>query len=245
MIFNIVKIAKAEHNIGMEPIRLPSDEEISAAYDQGKEAVIKLFHQTLGNLAARLQKLEDQIAKNNSNSGKPPSSDGLKKKTQSLRKPSGKKRGGQPGHKGHTLKAVAKPDRVELHRVKECKHYHASLEEATVQGHEKRQVFEVPSVRIQVTEHQAEIKGCPSCHQKTIGEFPEAVTQPVQYGSGLKAQLVYFNQYQFVPLERTVEIIEALYGHTVSEAAIVEACAQTAKQVRANQSGRQRRTKGH
>jgi len=231
MNFNIVKIAKAEDNIGMEPIRLPSDEEISAAYDQGKEAVIKLFHQTLGNLAERFQRLEDQIAKNSSNSGKPPSSDGLKKKTQSLRKPSGKKSGGQPGHKGHTLKAVAKPDQVELHRVKECRHCHASLEEVAVQGQEKRQVFEVPPVRIQVTEHQAEIKECPSCHQKTTGEFPKAVTQPVQYGSGLKAQLVYFNQYQFVPLERTVEIIEALYGHTVSEAAIVEACAQTAKQV--------------
>ena len=231
MNFNIVKIAKAEDNIGMEPIRLPSDEEISAAYDQGKEAVIKLFHQTLGNLAERFQRLEDQIAKNSSNSGKPPSSDGLKKKTQSLRKPSGKKSGGQPGHKGHTLKAVAKPDQVELHRVKECMHCHASLEEVAVQGQEKRQVFEVPPVRIQVTEHQAEIKECPSCHQKTTGEFPKAVTQPVQYGSGLKAQLVYFNQYQFVPLERTVEIIEALYGHTVSEAAIVEACAQTAKQV--------------
>jgi len=231
MNFNIVKIAKAEHNIGMETIHLPSDEEIRAAYDQGKDAVIRLFHETLGKLGERIQRLEDQIAKNSGNSSKPPSSDGLKKKTQSLRKPSGKKSGGQPGHKGHTLKAVAKPDQVELHRVKECKHCHASLEKVAVQGHEKRQVFEVPTVRMQVTEHQAEIKACPCCHQKTTGEFPEAVTQPVQYGSGLKAQLVYFNQYQFVPLERTVEIIEALYGHTVSEAAIVEACAQTAKQV--------------
>src|SRR3990170_1824690 len=231
MRFNIVRIAKAEDNIGMEPIRLPSDDEISAAYDQGKEAVIKVFHQALGNLAERIQMLEDQIAKNSGNSSKPPSSDGLKKKTQSLRKPSGKKSGGQPGHKGHTLKAVAKPDQVELHRVKDCKHCHASLEEAAVQGHEKRQVFEVPKVRMQVTEHQAEIKECPSCHQKTTGEYPEAVTQPVQYGSRFKAQLVYFNQYQFVPLERTVEIIEALYGHTVSEASIVEACAQVARRV--------------
>jgi len=215
----------------MEPIYLPSDEEIGAAYDQGKGAILELFHQTIGKLAERIQRVEDQIAKNSSNSSKPPSSDGLKKKTQSLRKPSGKKSGGQPGHKGHTLKAVANPDQIELHRVKDCKYCHASLDEAAVQGHEKRQVFEAPKVRMQVTEHQAEIKVCPCCHQKTTGEFPEAVTQPVQYGPGLKAQLVYFNQYQFVPLERTVEIIEALYGHTVSEAAIVEACAQTAQQV--------------
>ena len=215
----------------MEPIRLPSDEEIGVAYDQGKEAVIRLFHQTLGMLAKRIQRLEDQLAKNSSNSGKPPSSDGMKKRTKSLRTPSGKKSGGQPGHKGHTLMAVAKPDRVELHCVRECRHCHASLEGEVVQGHEKRQVFDVPPVRMQVTEHQAEIKECPNCHQKTIGEFPEAVTQPAQYGAGLKAQLVYFNQYQLVPLERTAEIIEALYGQSISEASILEACVQTAQQV--------------
>ena len=231
MNLNIVKIAKAGHNIGMEPIRLPPDEEISIAYDQGKEAVIKLFHETLGKLAEHIQRLEDQIAKNSSNSSKPPSSDGFKKKTQSLRKPSGKKSGGQPGHKGHTLKAVEKPDQIELHQAQKCKHCHTSLEEVAIQGYEKRQVFDVPPVRIQVTEHQAEIKECPICHQKTVGEFPDGVTQSVQYGSGLKAQLVYFNQYQFVPLERTVEIMEALYGHPVSEASVVEACAEMARRV--------------
>ena len=231
MNFNIVKNIKAGHNIGMEPIRLPTDEEIGAAYDQGKEAVIKLFHETIGKLAERIQRLEDEIAKNSSNSSKPPSSDGLKKKPRSLRRPSGKKSGGQKGHKGHTLKAVANPDQVEVYRVQECNHCHTSLAEVDVQGHEKRQVFEVPQVRIQVKEHQAEIKVCPICQQKTVGEFPEDVTQPVQYGSCLKAQLVYFNQYQFVPLERTVEIMEALYGHTVGEATIVEACAQVAQKV--------------
>ena len=90
MNFNIVKNIKAEHNIGMELLRLPSDEEIGAAYDQGKEAVIELFHQTLGRLAERVQRLEDQIAKNSGNSSKPPSSDGLKKKPKSLRQKSGK-----------------------------------------------------------------------------------------------------------------------------------------------------------
>jgi transposase len=228
---NIVKIAKAEHNIGMGAIRLPSEEEIRAAYRQGEDAVVQLFFETVGKLATQMQELQDQIAKNSGNSSKPPSSDGLTKKTRSLRRSSGKKSGGQPGHKGHTLKAVEKPDRVELHRVKECKYCHTSLEEVAVQGHEKRQVFEVPAVRIQVIEHQAEIKTCPGCHQQATAKFPETVTQPVQYGSELKAQLVYFNQYQFVPLERTVEIIETLYGHTVSEAAIIEACAEVAQQV--------------
>jgi len=98
----------------MEPFHLPSDEEIGAAYDQGKEAVIALFHQTLGKLAERIQRLEDQIAKNSGNSSKPPSSDGLKKKPKSLRQKSGKKSGGQAGDSGHPLKAVAKPEHIQV-----------------------------------------------------------------------------------------------------------------------------------
>jgi hypothetical protein len=47
----------------MEPLHLPSDEEIGAAYDQGKDAVIALFRQTLRKLAERIQSLEDQNAK--------------------------------------------------------------------------------------------------------------------------------------------------------------------------------------
>jgi transposase len=231
MNFNIVKNIKAEQNIGMEPLRLPSDEEIGAAYDQGKEAVIELFHQTLGKLGERLQRLEDQIAKNSSNSSKPPSSDGLKKKPKSLRQKSGKKSGGQPGHPGHTLKSVATPDHMQIHRVKRCRHCQANLEEVEVLDCERRQVFDVPPVKVEVTEHQAEIKTCPECHQTTVGEFPAEVSQPVQYGERIKAQMVYFHQHHFVPLERTAEILGDLYDQTVSEGTILEACHETARQV--------------
>src|SRR4030042_4174755 len=132
----------------MEPLRLPSDEEIGAAYDQGKEAVITLFHQTLGKLAERLQQVEDQIAKNSGNSSKPPSSDGLKNKPKSLRQKSGKKSGGQPGHTGHTLKAAVVPDHVEVHRVKRCCHCQADLEGVAARDCEKRQVYDLPPVKV-------------------------------------------------------------------------------------------------
>jgi len=215
----------------MEPLQPPSEEEIKAAYDQGKESVVALFYATFQKMAERIQQLEDRVAKDSSNSGKPPSSDGLAKKPKSLRHKSGKKSGGQPGHPGSTLKAVAHPNYIEVHAVKRCHHCQASLERVTASVWEKRQVFDVPPVQVEVTEHQAEIKECPICHQTSVGSFPADVSQPVQYGKRIKAQMVYFNQQHHVPLERTAEIIEDLYDQAVSEGTIVEACVQVAKQV--------------
>lgn len=215
----------------MEPLQLPSEEEINAAYDQGQESVVALFYATFQKMAERIRQLEDRVAKDSSNSGKPPSSDGLAKKPKSLRHKSGKKSGGQPGHPGNTLKAVADPDHIEIHPVERCCKCHASLENVKAKGYEKRQLFDVPPTRVEVTEHQAEIKDCPICHQTTVGEFPSEVCQPVQYGERIKTQMVYFNQQHHVPLERTSEILADLYGQMVSEGTIVEACSQVAKQV--------------
>jgi len=233
MDYNIVKIAKTRHNQGMKPIRLPSEEEINATYDQGKEAVVALFFATFRKLVERQQALEDQLAKNSRNSSKPPSSDGMKKKStkRGLRKPSGKKSGGQAGHEGQTLKAVTDPDRVQVHRVERCRHCQASLEQVEASRIEKRQVFDLPVVRLEVTEHQAEIKTCPQCLTANKAEFPLGVTQPVQYGPEIKAQAVYFNQYHHIPLERTCEILDELYDSRFSEGTLVESCEQVAEMV--------------
>ena len=181
--------------------RLPSREEIDAAYEEGKEAVVALImelaaewvsvfqeqqaeqkkiiqqqQETIAKLEERVQALEDQLAKNSQNSSKPPSSDGLKKpRTRSLRKSSGRKSGGQPGHEGHTLKMSANPDEIQIHRVSRCQHCDEDLEHVVVQEHERRQVFDLPPVQVVVTEHQAEIKACPRCGQQNKAEFPSGV----------------------------------------------------------------------
>jgi transposase len=214
------------------------EEEIRAAYRQGEEAVVELFMQTFSMievLTTRVKELADRLVmnnSNNSNNSKPPSSDGLNKPSpKSLRKRHKRKSGGQPGHAGYTLKAVEHPDRKEVHRVSHCHHCQRSLEDVEASGIEKRQVFEVPREHIEVTEHQAEIKHCPQCGETSKADFPEGVTQPMQYGPEVKAQAVYFNKYQLLPLERTGEVFETLYGQALSEGTILEACQEVAEQV--------------
>ena len=236
MNFTIVKIEKAGQNRGVETLHLPTDEEIRAAIRQGEEAVIALISSLLQIIifqAAKIQALEDQLAKNSRNSGKPPSSDGLKKPTRhrSLRKPSGKKSGAQPGHPGHRLEMSANPDRVEKHAEHRCAHCQASLEEAPVERLEKRQEYELPPLRLIVTEHQAEVKRCPDCGRTTQAEFPAGLTQLAQYGPGFKALLTYLNQQHFVPLERVNEICEDVFHHSVGEGTIVGANAQVAEAI--------------
>src|SRR5208282_1888960 len=127
-------------------------------------------------LRQRVADLQRQLDKNSSNSSKPPSSDGLKKPPRvasGMRGKSGKTSGGQVGHAGGTLKQVAKPDVVERHEAQACRHCLAGLTAAMVKGVEKRQVFDLPEPRLDVTEHQAMIYRCACCRGLTTAAFPE------------------------------------------------------------------------
>jgi len=220
-----------------------SREQALAIYHAGPELVVRVLlemdarihalEQQVQDLSARLdvsekrvRDLEDQLAKNSRNSSKPPSTDGLKKPSpKSLRKKGQRNSGGQPGHMGHTLKMVEEPDHTEVHRVEECECCHRSLADHEPDCVEKRQVHDLPPRRLVVTEHQAEIKLC-ACGHLNKAAFPEGVNAPVQYGPRARAAAVYLNNYQFLPYERTCELLDDLLACPMSEGTLANIIAE-------------------
>lgn len=171
--------------------------------------------------AKEIQRLKDQVAKDSRNSGKPPSSDGLmKRRTESLRQKSDNKSGGQKGHKGHTLKMSENPDYVIVHELSVCPACAHDLSQIEPCEHMRHQVYNVPPVELEVTEHRSEIKVCPCCQKRVKATFPAGVTQSVQYGELFKVQASYLNTYQLLPLARSCELLGDFYGHQPAEAII-------------------------
>jgi hypothetical protein len=121
--------------------------------------IILAMQERLVQLEERVKQLEGQLARNSSNSGKPPSSDGLSKPSpKSLRAPSGRKPGGQPGHPGQTLQRVKTPDHIEVHPLEACPQCGGrGLGREPVLDYEIRQVFDLPERPLEVTEHRAQI----------------------------------------------------------------------------------------
>jgi transposase len=187
------------------------------------EAENAVLREQVTVLAERLHELEARLAKDSHNSSKPPSSDGLARKTKSLRLRSGKKPGGQIGHRGATLRLVAAPDTVVEHRPAMCSGCHTPLgDDAVVVLRERRQVHELPSLRLVVTEHQALHVCCPACQAVTAGAFPAVAPSRAQYGPRLRALAVYLVEQQLVPYGRAHEVLADLFGASLSLGSLVE-----------------------
>jgi transposase len=180
-------------------------------------------------LAERLHELEARLAKDSHNSSKPPSSDGLARRTESLRRRSGKKPGGQIGHRGETLRLVATPDAVVEHWPARCSHCQMPLAEgASVVVRERRQVHELPVMQLRVTEHQAVHVRCLACQAVSGGSFPAEVPSRAQYGPRLRALAVYLVEQQLVPYGRVREVLADLFGAELSTGTLVEWVSQAA-----------------
>jgi transposase len=175
-------------------------------------------------LRERIAELERRLGLNSQTSSQPPSSDGVKKdkRTKSLRKPSGKKSGGQKGHPGHTLEAVSQPDKLVTHGSDCCTKCGCHLGNENVVRVITRQVFDLPEPKLEVTEHQVLVQECPRCHQTNQGSFPAEVKAPVQYGERIKAVAAYLHHQHFVPEDRLSELLLDIFGCTMSAKTIAK-----------------------
>jgi transposase len=153
--------------------------------------------------------LKVRINKDSSNSSKPPSTDGFKKpRTVSLRKRSGKKLGGQPGHAGHTLGLFAQPTEVVEKRVAAC----GCGGEVVCNGYyDAKQIVDI-NVTVSVVEERAMKGWCSRCGKFHQGEFSDKYINKVQYGDGIKSLALLLSERGFVPINRTAEIINSLSG---------------------------------
>lgn len=173
-------------------------------------------------LEHRFAELEARLSKNSRSSSKPPSTDGFSKpnRTQSLRVKSGKKSGGQLGHEGHFLKPVEKPDLVIFHSLIQCTGCAYALHTRKADDWIKRQVFELPTLALEVSEHRAEVKLCPCCGLRNVAAFPAHVNKLTQYGSRAKGLAVYLMNQHFLPYQRTAQLFSDIFGHFPSEGSL-------------------------
>jgi transposase len=201
--------------------------DLEAVVRQQREDIQRLLSVN-AELQVRVRELEGRLAKDSHNSGKPPSSDGLARKTKSLRTRSGKKPGGQIGHRGETLRLVAVPDAIVEHRPAVCSACQTPLAQAAVLVRERRQVQDVPPVRLVVREHQALHVRCPACQTVNVGTFPAEAVSRAQYGPRLRALVVYLVEQQLVPFGRVRELLADLFGAHLSAGTLVQWVQQSA-----------------
>lgn len=177
----------------------------------------------IAKLLARVAELERWLGLDSSNSGKPPSSDGLKKplRTRSLREASGRKPGGQKGHPGTTLRRTEHPDMIVNHLPGTCPKCGEALGLAESVGHQGRQIFDLPDPQpLVVTEHRAHECRCRHCGTTARAAFPETVAGPVQYGPNIAAVTAYLSAVQLLPEERIAQLLHDLHRIDVSAASI-------------------------
>ena len=194
-----------------------------------KEAIIAIGHQqerikTLEGLISspqeRIKTLEGQLAKDSHNSSLPPSSDRFVRAPKSLRQKSGKKLGGQAGHRGHHLRQMEDPDEVLIHPVERCECCQYDLRAYAADIPERRQVIDLPTKRLWVTEHRVEEKQCPLCSHLTRASFPATVLAPAQYGTGIQALATYLVEGQAVPYARASQLLQEFLGVQLSAGSI-------------------------
>jgi transposase len=183
----------------------------------GHEPLIAALTAQIEALTARVAELEARLAKNSRNSSKPPSSDDpfTKPPPRSLRGKSGRRPGKQTGRPGARLEPRCDPDERVVHVPERCGGCGGDLADAPVVGQERRQVFDLPPIRLRVVEHRAQRRRC-GCGVVTAALFPAQASAPTCYGPGVAALGGYLLARQHLPVARAAELMSDCLGAPVS-----------------------------
>lgn len=193
------------------------------------------LRERLSAAEAKIKQLVGLLGQNSHNSNWPSSRDKSrqKPKPKSLRLKTERKAGGQEGHEGHTLEFNPEPDVIETHRPILCQHCQAPLaNDAVTSEVAKRQVFDLPPLRFVTIEHRAETVLCPGCGEATAADFPTDVTNPVQYGCQVKRLAVYLRSEQFIPYERSRQMLADLFALPISTGSLQNFVEMAAEEVK-------------
>lgn len=205
--------------------------------DASREELISIIELLLP-LIDKVKKLEEEVEKlknkNSRNSSLPPSRDKheLKKKTRTLRRKSGRKKGGQKGHDGTTLKMSSEVDKIIKYQAHHCLHCETKLTDEQGKLVERKQIWDIPAIKLEVSEHRRYEKQCDHCGKRTRSQYDLALQTgpPVRYGDRLKNQVGYFSSRQLLPYKRLSEAMAILYGQKISEGTIDNMLSSTADQ---------------
>lgn len=206
-------------------------------WEQEKEVLeqeIERLSKALAMAEQKIKELTALVEQNSRNSNWSPSRDKRRSKREktSLRQKSGKKPGGQAGHMGQTLEMSEKPDEIEVHRPSQCEYCERPFGEKQRRvAVDRRQVHDLPPVRLIVHEHQAESLQCEGCGKLTRGEFPGDVKAPVQYGAGVQQLAVYLKTEQFIPYDRSRQLFADLFDVNLSPGTLQNSMERAAKRV--------------
>jgi Family of unknown function (DUF6444) len=187
------------------------------------EAPVKELWEKLGRLRAENAELRRRLGLDSTNSHKPPSGDGYRKKTVApgLPKEKGRRNGGREGPPGRTLTAVTDPDRMEVHRPGQCqccgRTFTADEPYAVLQS---RQVFDLPGPKPAVTGHRPGQLTCRGVAQR--GDCPGGVNAAVQYGPGVRAPVTLLSTDHKMPSEQIGPLFEDLYGYDLNSGAVLD-----------------------
>ena len=178
----------------------------------------------IAELQERLSKYEEP-PKNSTNSSIPPSKEKMKdeiiRRTRSLRKPSGKKPGGQPWHEGATLEITDNPDVVADSAAEICDRCGDSLENCDAELDYVTQIISLPELRPLIRQVNHYVRICRTCGRRVKASSGRRRSNAVVYDASVKGLVVYLSVAQFLPFNRIALFFNEVFGLDISQGSMV------------------------